>query len=227
MTFDLANRLISLATPDGAATTYMYDLLDREIESQQSSPTWTRETVFNALGDITLRQHIDDTGATTELYSLSYDAVSNRISISDISGNLFTHQYDPKNRLTTTTVTGPNASQILYSYDANDNTLTNNESGSTLSLSYDSANRKTTGVSVAGTFTFTYDQNGNLVLVRDASGLTTMAYDKENRITSQYQPDGSSVTYSYHADGMKRSELVAGSLTTLVWDGEDYLQGRQ
>ncbi len=32
--------------------------------------------------------------------------------------------------------------------------------------------------------------------------------------------------YTYNADSKKRLELVQGTATTLVWDGEDYLQGR-
>jgi len=33
-------------------------------------------------------------------------------------------------------------------------------------------------------------------------------------------------TYAYAGDGMKRSEQAAGTLSTLVWDGSDYLQAR-
>lgn len=50
----------------------------------------------------------------------------------------------------------------------------------------------------------------------------TMIYDKENRLS--IHEEGSSVaTYTYGGDGLKRLELVDGSLTTLVWDGDDYL----
>ena len=39
--------------------------------------------------------------------------------------------------------------------------------------------------------------------------------------------DGSNVvTYTYVADGLKRTEVTGNGTTTLVWDGSDYLQGR-
>lgn len=38
---------------------------------------------------------------------------------------------------------------------------------------------------------------------------------------------GSTVTTcAYQYDGMKRTEATGTSVTTLVWDGSDYLQGR-
>ena len=52
-----------------------------------------------------------------------------------------------------------------------------------------------------------------------------MSYDKENRLSNHLQ-GGTSTTYTYSGDGLKRVENVAGSVTTLVWDGSDYLQGR-
>lgn len=49
-----------------------------------------------------------------------------------------------------------------------------------------------------------------------------MINDNENRLN--VHQDGSSVaTYTYGGDGLKRLELVDGALTTLVWDGDDYV----
>jgi YD repeat-containing protein len=53
---------------------------------------------------------------------------------------------------------------------------------------------------------------------------TTMSYDKENRL-SVFQEDAVTVTYGYDSDGQKRTEN-SGALTTIVWDGTDYLQTR-
>jgi len=34
-------------------------------------------------------------------------------------------------------------------------------------------------------------------------------------------------TYTYDGDGLKRTEQVSGAgVTTLVWDGDEYLQAR-
>jgi hypothetical protein len=66
--------------------------------------------------------------------------------------------------------------------------------------------------------------NGNNTGVVSTSRVT-MTYDKENRL-SVYLAPGSSVTYSYSGDGLKRAEWNAGVPTTLVWDGQNYLQGK-
>jgi len=58
-----------------------------------------------------------------------------------------------------------------------------------------------------------------------ALALTTMTYEKENRLVT-YLASGTSVSYTYSGDSLKRSEWNAGTPTTLVWDGQDYLEGR-
>ena len=58
------------------------------------------------------------------------------------------------------------------------------------------------------------------------SGVTSMAYDIENRLV-RHEASGTISTYTYQgSDGLKRSELVSGARTTIVWDGDEYLQGR-
>ena len=49
-----------------------------------------------------------------------------------------------------------------------------------------------------------------------------MVYDKENRL-QKHQGGGVITTYQYSADGLKRTENDGTTLTTLVWDGSDYL----
>jgi YD repeat-containing protein len=74
--------------------------------------------------------------------------------------------------------------------------------------------------------TYTYDDDGNqTVIALQAADLVTLSYDKENRM-ARHQDGATVVTYTYAADGLKRSEVAAGGTTTLVWDGTDYLQGR-
>lgn len=86
--------------------------------------------------------------------------------------------------------------------------------------------------------TYSYDANGNLTLVVVASALarTTMTYDMENRLSvhkSKAVADLTTkiATYLYDGDGLKRVEAVKDSAspaatTTIVWDGDEYLQER-
>jgi YD repeat-containing protein len=51
----------------------------------------------------------------------------------------------------------------------------------------------------------------------------SMGYDKENRLVT-YLAAGTSVSYVYAGSGLKRTEWNAGTPTTLIWDGQDYLK---
>ncbi|MCH8274748.1 MAG: hypothetical protein IH851_08155 [Armatimonadetes bacterium] len=52
-------------------------------------------------------------------------------------------------------------------------------------------------------------------------------YDNENRLTKVTHPAGTFSTYTYDGDGKRRTAHEAGgSLTTMIWDGDDYLQER-
>ncbi len=60
--------------------------------------------------------------------------------------------------------------------------------------------------------------------MNNAGTLTTMGYDKENRMS--LHQNGSTITTSlYSADNMKRKN-VNGVVTTLIWDGSNYLGGK-
>jgi hypothetical protein len=52
-----------------------------------------------------------------------------------------------------------------------------------------------------------------------------MTYDKENRLSVYLSPTAS-VSYTYSGDMLKRCEWVAGTPTTLIWDGQNYMQSR-
>ncbi len=51
-----------------------------------------------------------------------------------------------------------------------------------------------------------------------------MTYDKENRMKTYTEGEDTPVnTFTYDGDGQKRSENKHGTVTTLIWDGTDYL----
>jgi YD repeat-containing protein len=72
---------------------------------------------------------------------------------------------------------------------------------------------------------FTYHANGNQTNQQLPWQKTTMSYDKENRM-AVFQEDAVTTTYAYDSDGFKKVENVGGSLSTIIWDGTDYVQVR-
>ena len=90
-----------------------------------------------------------------------------------------------------------------------------------LTVIRDLAGRLTTCMVDGALHTYTFDDNGNMTA--DTSGPVTMTYDEENRM-SRLESGAVVSTYVYDGDNLKRTERVDGSVTTIVWDGADYLQ---
>ena len=139
---------------------------------------------------------------------------------------LSTYTMDAKNRLTKDVTTVENAHTYDYTYNGSDDLLSSTESGSLVQFLVDASNRLVTSVSGGLTTTYTFDLNGNLTSAQDNTGITTMSYEKENRLSVHQSASASVATYQYGLDGLKAIENVDGAITTLVWDGSDYLQGR-
>jgi hypothetical protein len=57
------------------------------------------------------------------------------------------------------------------------------------------------------------------------SATVVYSYDNEKRL-SRHENAGVVSTYTYSGDGLKLSENIVGAVTTIVWDGSDYLQAR-
>jgi len=194
------------------------------VTLSQTSPTFVNRWTYDAAGQIVSIQRTVG-GTETFRQTLTYDPVGNRTRLLLRDGTNTTYSYDAKNRLTQDATVGINTHTYNYSYDSTDNILTNSESGTLTTNTYDLASRITTALAGATVTTFSFDNNSNNIGVNTASALTTMAYDKENRLVT-YLASGTSVSYTYSGDSLKRTEWNAGTPTTLVWDGQDYLEGR-
>ncbi len=49
---------------------------------------------------------------------------------------------------------------------------------------------------------------------------------QENRMKEIANPLATVTSYAYSGDGLKRSEIKNGGVTTMLWDGSDVLQER-
>jgi YD repeat-containing protein len=91
-------------------------------------------------------------------------------------------------------------------------------------MALNAANEITTIQQGSGATTVTYDANGNQVGENLLGRLTSYSFDNENRLVGIVFPNGTRSTYSYVGDGLRRSAFEAGgTLTTFLWDGNDYL----
>ena len=212
--------------PNGTLATTQYDAAGRKTTVLLGEGT-TRLLSFDALGQTTRIVEQTWAGAALASSTYTYDGVGNRVGILWGSGMLTTYQYDAKDRLIQDATSVLNTHTYNYTYDGADNRLTSNETGNLATSTFDAAQRLVTSVEAGiGTTTYTYSSPGDLTNVANPDGsLVTMAYYSENRLR-WHQFGASAATYTYDGDGKKRGEGVDGTTTTLVWDGDDYLQGR-
>ena len=110
-------------------------------------------------------------------------------------------------------------------YDAAGNVLTKWEQGSNpMTFTYDVRNRIVTMLQGGTITTYSYGGTGYLRSETIPTGVTTYVYTNSLLMTGVRFADGTRSTYTYRADGKRRTAFEAGgSLTTFVWDGEDYL----
>jgi YD repeat-containing protein len=222
--FDADNRIAGAGYEFGQVTTMQYDPGGR-LTTQLNLDGSKRRFTYDAASQVVSIIDEDSSGTPLQRFTFTYDEDGNRKVIVDANGSHTTYTYDAKDRLTQDHTTGTNAHLYNYSYDLNDNRLTENEKGSVTTYVYNAFGQITTSVFDGSISTYTYDDNGNLVLVNDGTYLTTMAYDKENRMVSHIHGKGDAMaTYMYDADSLKRIEINDGARVTLLYDGSQLIQ---
>ena len=157
------------------------------------------------------------------MFTNTYDAVGNRLSVTEADGTLVTYGYDASYQLVNERRSGSNAYNTTYTYDALGNRLVKNDSGQITNYSYNAANalvltQPATGMSTASA----YDANGNLSLENAGGVLTTYMWDGENRLTSVQAANGTE-TYAYSEDGLRKQKVTATGTTNFVWDEQNVL----
>ncbi|MCC6687029.1 MAG: hypothetical protein IT205_08570 [Fimbriimonadaceae bacterium] len=131
-----------------------------------------------------------------------------------------TYTYDPADRLTADTTTGPNAHTFAYSYDSRGNILTNNETGTTITHTYDAASRLTTSIEGSDITTYTFDVNGNMTGAEKGADYAAMSYSPENQM-SYWEDVSDQLYYSYDPFArLKLSVLFAGLTHIFIWDDD-------
>jgi RHS repeat-associated protein len=173
--YDPNGNRTSLSRPNGTATSYAYDALNRltTLTAQRSGLTF--QSYAYTLGPTGLRTRVDEGDGTRRDYA--YDALS---------------------RLTQETVAGLTVAYTkAFTYDAVGNRLTQSDSRTGLAAyTYDATDRLLTD----GASTYTWDDDGSL-RTRSAPDGAAYVWDAEQRLVRVTRPDGTLVTHAYDADG--------------------------
>ena len=193
-TYDTLNRVASKAAPGEATVTYSYDLAGRPLGVSDTSASIVAP-------------------AASASYStnLTYDALSRPTSVNwtpapsqttppAATTVSFGHSYDATNRRVGQTAT--DNSWLYYPGAA-----------STVSYTANELNQYT----AVGSVSPTYDGNGNLAF----DGTFTHGYDAENRLTAGSQGGTPVASYTYDAQGRRKSKTVGGTTTIFVTDADN------
>ncbi|MBA3531694.1 MAG: RHS repeat protein, partial [Ardenticatenales bacterium] len=198
--YDAAGNQLRETDVMGIETRTTYDALDRPLVVTQSY----QDGVYDAA-------HPDEDVTT----SYHYDAVGNRLSVTDTLGHVMQMSYDELRRLRV--LTNPLLQTTTYTYDATGNRLTMTDAAEhTTRYRYDELGRMTVVTDSLGGVTETeYDELGNRLRVIDAADrTTTFEYDGLNRMSVITNALGLTTSYTYDVLGSRLSVTDAEGRTT-------------
>ena len=177
----------------------------------------------------------------TKRLQYRYDAVGNKVGMTDADGGLFTYTYDLMRRLTG--VINPQGGRTTYTYDSNGRRATALlGSESRISYTYDVCSRiqqiharKSDGRTI-GKFDYAYDDNGRRTSVLEKRGTTeesrvTWTYDATGQLTSEWRTSTTPFqfrhTFVYDTRGNRILKIADGARTTLVYDAANQLSSSE
>ncbi|WP_040950108.1 RHS repeat-associated core domain-containing protein [Gorillibacterium massiliense] len=196
--YDLAQNVTELTDRNNHRTTYTYDNRNRLLEKQ-----------------------VAETG---DRISYTYDAASNRTTMTDGSGKS-EYTYDGNNRLIQITKNG--TVQLAYGYDAAGNIVSaTDKKGYSTTYGYDVLNRLDAVTANGKTTRYSYDTNGNRASIAYANGMKEIySYNKNNLLVTlqNKRADGKSISayaYTYDAAGRQTSKTDSYGTTDYTYDAD-------
>ena len=192
--YDARNQRVATTDARGNTTNFSFDPVGRPLMTTDALGVLTLNR-YDAVGQlvaVTLNYNASSlpNAQTNVTTSYVYDAVGNRVSITNPNGATVSFSTDLLGHLVAET--DPLSNTTRYRYDALGRQIERHEpNGNVVTTSYDLR-----GLALRVTYTDgsavtkRYDGNGNLIELHDTSGVTTFTYDARNRQTSERGPQG-------------------------------------
>jgi RHS repeat-associated protein len=212
--YDDLYRLTQKTYPDSTSVEYVYDLVGKLLSV--TDPTGTYGFAYDNMGRLvgTTTQYAFLSGNYTTSYT--YDANSNRLTMTDPQSGVTNYTYDTLNRLSTLTPpTAFSSTGFGFTYDAlSRRTQMTRPNGVTTNYSYDNLSRLLSVLHQIGTSTidgnvYTYDSAGNrLTNTNEQSAVTSnYTFDPLYELTQVTQATNTTESYSYDPVGNRLTSL--------------------
>jgi RHS repeat-associated protein len=212
--YDDLYRLTQKTYPDSSTVEYVYDLVGKL--QQVTDPTGTYGFAYDNMGRLVgTTTKYTFLSSNTYSNSYSYDAGSNRVSMTDPQNGVTSYAYDTLNRLSTLTPpTAFGSGSFGFSYDPlSRRTQMTRPNGVTTNYTYDNLSRLLSvlhqlGASTIDGATYTVDPVGNRTAKIDkhANVTSNYTYDPLYELTQVTQTT-TTETYSYDPVGNRLSSL--------------------
>ncbi|WP_306208171.1 golvesin C-terminal-like domain-containing protein [Actinoplanes sp. RD1] len=214
---DLVTKVVNAAADGGDARTSTFDYTARGHIRRQVKPNGNTVD-FTYYADGLLRTQVEKKsgGTVVNQHELEYNAnshktrdtahVQNADNKSAFLDNVFTYDYDPRDRIRKVTKTGNDASAETYEHDANSNVIRQVVEDKTSTFRYD-RNRLASSTADGETFQYAYDPFGRLSKVSSGGEQTERhVYDGFDRVSEHRQGTGAAaVTTRYAYDPLDRT----------------------
>jgi len=193
--YDANSNVTLLTDANGNQTSFSYDALDRP-----ASKTWGVGTsqeaselfVYDALGNLT-----EHTLADGLVNRYSYDQRNRLVQETYADGEILRYTYRANGQRFTAE---DSRGTVAYAYDAlNRPVQVTQPDGEQISYTYDSSSNRTSMTTAAGTVDYTYDALNRVATVNDGGLNTTMQYDGVGNMVQTVYPNGITSTYAYDA----------------------------
>jgi RHS repeat-associated protein len=226
--YDGRNQVASIWNPWDDRTTFEYDALRRELHKTLANGLISSH-LYDPAGRELVLENRKAGGEALAVYTASYDAVGNRLTVHELDGTRVTYGYDEAYQLVYEARDGEYAFATTYVYDGNGNRLRKLEGieGAVTTYSYNPADALLVVELPTGQLTtMDWDASGNHIEANTAGERTTYQWDWENRLSGTLAPDGTVETFSYFPDRRRVLSETGAEKTLFLWDHDNLLQER-
>jgi RHS repeat-associated protein len=219
--YDALNRLTQKSYPNSTSVEYTYDLVGKVLQVNDPTGTYgfSYDNMGRLIGTTTQYTFLPSNNFTN---SYTYDANSNRLTLTDPQSGVTSYAYDTLNRLSTLTPpTAFSSTGFGFTYDAlSRRTQMTRPNGVTTNYTYDNLSHLLSVLHQVSSSTidgaaYTYDSAGNRTAKTNERTAVTSnyTYDPLYELTQVTQSTNTTESYSYDPVGNRLSSLSVSSYT--------------